>query len=97
MRLAKRFHLLLLLSLSLGLFCGELPELFSLTDDAANDFVAGPVTPVMSDDQVEYKGPESAPWKSPAEDLLPDTSALHPLEPTLPGPDLLRSLSIQRK
>jgi hypothetical protein len=96
MRLAKRFHLLLLLSLSLGLFCGELPELFSLTDDAANDFVECSVTPMVSDDQVEYKGPESAPWKSPT-DLLPGTSALHPLEPTLPGPDLLRSLSIQRK
>ena len=98
MRLAKRFHVLLLLSLSLGVFCGELPELFSLTDDAANDFIEGPVTRVVIDDQVECKSPVSAQWKSPTEELLPKPSAIHPLEPMLEsGRDLLRSLFIQRE
>ncbi len=39
MKFLKRFGVLLTLSLAFGLFCGEIPESFNLSDDASNDFV----------------------------------------------------------
>lgn len=39
MRVLKTFYLVVLFSLSMGLFCGELPETLSLRDDTSNDYV----------------------------------------------------------
>src|SRR5579859_3617909 len=39
MRLLKTLYLVALFSLSMGLFCGELPETWSLRDDTSNDYV----------------------------------------------------------
>ena len=39
MRVLKTFYLVALFSLSMGLFCGELPEELSLRDDTSNDYV----------------------------------------------------------
>src|SRR5260370_16916531 len=46
MRFAKKFYLVLLFSLTLGLFCDELPESFSLSDDVSHDFVEESAPPV---------------------------------------------------
>lgn len=39
MRVLKTFYLVALFSLSMGLFCGELPETLRLRDDTSNDYV----------------------------------------------------------
>ncbi len=39
MRTLKTFYLMLLFSLAMGLFCGELPETMRLRDDSSNDYV----------------------------------------------------------
>lgn len=39
MRFLKTLYLVTLFSLSMGLFCGELPETLSLRDDTSNDYV----------------------------------------------------------
>jgi len=39
MRVLKTLYLVTLFSLSMGLFCGELPETLSLRDDSSNDYV----------------------------------------------------------
>jgi hypothetical protein len=39
MRLLKTLYLVALFSLSMGLFCGELPETLNLRDDTSNDYV----------------------------------------------------------
>ena len=39
MRFVNGFYLLFLFSLSLGLFCSEIPESLTLTNDVSNDFV----------------------------------------------------------
>src|SRR5262245_18623803 len=40
MRILKTIYLSALLMLAMGLFCGELPESFQLSDDTTNDYVA---------------------------------------------------------
>ena len=39
MRVLKTLYLIALFSLSMGLFCGELPEELSLRDDTSNDYI----------------------------------------------------------
>ncbi len=39
MRVLKTLYLIALFSLSMGLFCGELPEELRLRDDTSNDYV----------------------------------------------------------
>ncbi|HJZ66434.1 MAG TPA: hypothetical protein VKD70_19065 [Candidatus Acidoferrum sp.] len=39
MRFLKTIYLAALFSLSMGLFCGELPETLNLRDDTSNDYV----------------------------------------------------------
>src|SRR5215475_4447999 len=40
MRFLKTLYLITLFSLSMGLFCGELPETLRLRDDTSNDYVS---------------------------------------------------------
>jgi len=97
MRFVKSLYLLFVLSLSLGLSCGELPESFSLSDDATNDFVEDSAAPVASEIQEVRKDPEPARDISFTEELVPQFPASRLVEPTLPsGRDLLRLFSIQR-
>jgi len=98
MGLAKRLYILLLLSLSLGLFCGEIPESLNLSDDVANDFVEDSAAPSASEIQEVRENPRPAPRVSPSEQLIPQLQAVRPIEYTLLAmPDLLRLFSIQRK
>jgi hypothetical protein len=98
MRFVRRFQLLFLLSLTLGLFCGELVESLRLADDVSNDFVEVSAAPISN-------GAEMAQWdlccrrgftvfdesiRSLA--VIPSTALA-----ILSAQDLLRLLSIQRK
>ena len=98
MRIVKRFYLLYLLCVALLLFCGQLPELFSLIDDVSNDFVEESLVSVS-------KSVESAPLPRVSqssfifEEESNRTAAITPSKrtPSSFSPDLLRLLSIQRK
>jgi len=100
MRFAKKFYLVLLFSLTLGLFCDELPESFSLSDDVSNDFVEESAAPVSSGVETARADLISERNPSPTEQpfVLREPAGI----PTPPpkassGPNLLRLLSIQRK
>src|SRR5690348_17031043 len=98
MRIVKKCYLLFLSSLALLLVCGQLPELFSLTDDVSNDFVEESLTPVS-------KSVESAPVPRVSqsgfifEEESNRTPAITPSKQTTPSfsPDLVRLFTIQRK
>jgi len=98
MRTAKTCHLLLLFSLALFVFCGQLPELFTLIDDTSNDFVEESLVPVSA-------SVESAPVSQVSqssfvfEEESNRTAAITPSKQTLPSfsSDLLRLFFIQRK
>src|SRR5436309_2761580 len=98
MRIVKRCHLLLLFSLALFVFCGQLPELFTLIDDVSNDFVEESLVPVS-------KSVESAPVPRVSqssfifEEESNRSAAITPSKqtPSSFSPDLLRSFTIQRK
>jgi len=97
MRFVKRLHILFLLLLSLGVFCGEVPESLNLSDDASNDFVdtasASTIEGVKTVRQKPSPRQDTAPIATfPG---LPVVSFTKPI--LLSGPDLLRLLSIQRK
>lgn len=98
MGLAKRLYILLLLSLSLGLFCGELPESMSLSDDVANDFVEDSAAPPAGEVQEAREIPIPAPHISLSKQPTPQLQAVRPVVyASLAVPDLLRLFSIQRK
>jgi hypothetical protein len=97
MKFLKRFGALLTLSLALALFCGELPESLSLSDDASNDFVepthgsklvAAAVTSLEAN--LQQRAAPIAPFRGPA-------AVSFTRRALSSGPDLLRLLSIQRK
>jgi hypothetical protein len=97
MRFVKWFHLLFLLSLALGLFCGELGESVRLADDVSNDLV---VSAAPSSKCVEMAQPDvisrqgimvfEESTRGPA--VIPSTALAIPS-----AQDLLRLLSIQRR
>jgi hypothetical protein len=97
MRFLKRFGILLVLTLTLGLFCSEFAELLTLEDDTTNDFVTS--TPAESIENVQTVREEASPWRSTAPRVTyPNISVVCFTQPGLPsGLDLLRLLSIQRK
>jgi len=98
MGLVKSLYVLFVLSLSLGLCCGELPESFSLNDDATNDFVEDSAAPVASEIQEVRKDPEPVLDSSFTEETVPQFPVSPLVEPALAsGRDLLRLFSIQRK
>jgi hypothetical protein len=97
MRFLKRFGILLVLTLTLGLFCSEFAELLTLEDDTTNDFVTS--TPAESIENVQTVREEASPRRSTAPRVTyPNISVVCFTQPGLPsGLDLLRLLSIQRK
>src|SRR5215472_15997737 len=98
MRIVKRSHLLLLLSVALLLVCGQLPEFFTLVDDVSNDFVEESFASVPS-------AAESTPghrvsqstgiFETESKRAVGILPALQPLPASLP--DLVPLFAIQRK
>jgi len=94
----KTFYRALLLALTLGLFCSELPESFLLTDDVSNDFVE--VSPTTSFYRVETVRRHLASESSglPTSGSIRRAGVFPSGEPLFSLPtDLLRLFSIQRK
>lgn len=94
----RKFSILLLFSLALGLVCSEIPEVLNLCDDASNDFVVSPSGPRLGAITIAHQILASSPGSSVA-GFAVQTHAMTPsAEPVVPsGPELLRLLSIQRK
>src|ERR1700740_2556336 len=97
MRFLKRFGILLVFTLTLGLFCSQFAEVLTLEDDTTNDFVTS--TPAQSIENVQTVREEASPRRSAAPRITyPTTSVICFTQPAFPsGMDLLRLLSIQRK
>ena len=90
-------RLLLLLLLSLSLYCGELPESLVLSDDGTNDFVESSSSRGVSELQRVHENPAGT-----ASFSVEAPISLIPFGPPLrlrliSRPNLLRLLSIQRK
>lgn len=99
MRFARILYTFLLFLFSLGLFCSELPESLSLSDDTSNDFVEDSSSPLTGTVCKVCKDPPPAPSCSlRAEEPALQLPAIYPIENRLfSGRRLLQSLSIQRK
>jgi hypothetical protein len=97
MRIFRTFYLVVLFSLSLGVFCGEIPEDLRLKDDTTNDYVNDSCTRAAREIEVECK--TSIPdqhitviqshvkWRHAADLVEPSPAA---------GKELLPLLSIRR-
>jgi hypothetical protein len=97
MRFFERLLILSVFSLTLGVFCSEVPEFVSLYDDPSDDFVASSSFPEIGSTQA-VRDISKPLWDSAGSDTLSDLPALRSAVPSSPvGPDLLRLLSIQRK
>jgi hypothetical protein len=98
MRFVKGFYALFLLSLMLGLSCGEFPESFSLADDVSNDFVETTLEPVSIRMGIASRDLFFERKVTPVEESIRNFPVTPSVEPApFSGPDLLRLLSIQRK
>ena len=91
-------RLLLLLLLSLSLYCGELPESLVLSDDGTNDFVESSASRGVSELQRVHENPAGTATSFSVEEPV----SLIPFGPPprlrlISRPNLLRLLSIQRK
>jgi len=100
MRYIRRFYLLFLLLLSLGLFCGELPESVRLTDDVSNDFVEDSSAHASSAEEAA----QAIPVSERAHSLTVQTPVFQKLSnnpeewpAASSGRELLQLLSTQRK
>ena len=97
MRFLNRLGLLLVFTLTLGLFCSTFVESISLEDDTSNDFVTS--TPAQNLESVQAVRQATNPPRAEAPKVT--FSSLFVLcctQPALPsGLDLLRLLSVQRK
>src|SRR3989440_9118970 len=95
MRFLKRFGLLLVITLTLGLFCSEVPESFSLCDDTSNDFVTS--TRAHSLENIQTVRQEANPRPVGASIVaFPSVLLTCSCEtPLASGSELLRLLSIQ--
>ena len=98
MRLVKRFSLLFVLSVALGLFCGEFPETSCLADDASNDYVEATFAPVSVRMKIAPRNLFFERRITLVEESIRTLPVVPSIEPaSFSGPDLLRLLSIQRK
>lgn len=97
MRFLKRFGLLLVFTLSLGLFCSEVPESFSLCDDTSNDFVTSTPAHTLENTKTAHQEANPRPGARPIA-AFPSVFLVYSSEPALAsGSELLRLISIQRK
>ncbi|MBS1839250.1 MAG: hypothetical protein JST77_00185 [Acidobacteria bacterium] len=97
MRIFRLFYLVVLFSLSVGVFWGEIPEDLRLHDDTTNDYVNDSGTKTACD--VERDCKDSIPVRRVAMKQVPVecTDAADSVEPAPPaGKELLPILSIRR-
>jgi hypothetical protein len=98
MRIFRTFYLVILFSLSFGVFCGEIPEDLRLQDDTSNDYVNDSCTKAARDVESDCK--ESMPVQRVAmskEARAEHANAADSVEPVPPaGKELLPFLSIRR-
>ena len=97
MRVFRTFYLVVLFSLSFGVFCGEIPEDLRLRDDTTNDYVNDSCMKAARD--VETACKESIPAQRVAMKRTPTerTEVADSVEPVPPsGKELLPILSIRR-
>jgi|SRR5215813_2910826 len=97
MKVLKTFYLALLFSLTMGLFCGELPETFRLRDDTSNDYVsnsgAKAAREIAADSSESVLEQRVAVRKSRVEHVRKNHSAVAAF---VSGQELLRLLSTRR-
>ena len=94
----RKFSILLLFSLALGLACSEIPETLNLCDDTSNDFAGSPFGPRLATVTIAHQvlaarqGSLVADFAVRTPAMIPSAGPL-----VLSGPELLRLQSIQRK
>src|SRR5262249_26061483 len=97
MRFLKTIYLVALFSLSMGLFCGELPETLNLRDDTSNDYVTDSSATAAKEAAVDQKeivsNQRSASEQRQAIAASPTPSAGPAI---LSGQELLQQFSIRR-
>jgi hypothetical protein len=94
----RRFSILLLFFLALGLVCSEIPETLNLCDDTSNDFVGSPSGPRLEAVTIAHQVLASFRGSLVADFAVQTLAMIPSAEPVVPsGPELLRLLSIQRK
>lgn len=102
MRVLKALYLIALFSLSMGLFCGELPEELRLRDDTSNDYVNDSSASAARVNETARKENEQVPKqqigvKSAVPVKTEETAAPHSAGPTYDsGRSLLQLLSVSR-
>ena len=98
MRFVKTLRFLLLLSLTLGLFGGEIGESVRLADDTSNDFVQVSAKPIDNCGEIAPGDFISQGSIVVTEGLVPNFAVI-PFAKLVPfsASDLLRLISIQRK
>jgi hypothetical protein len=97
MRFLKKFLVLLVFTLTLGLFCSEVPESLSLVDDTSNDFVTSTPARRLEEIQIVRQEANPRPGRAPIA-AFPGVLLTYSCEaPLASGAELLRLLSIQRK
>src|SRR5215471_15121757 len=98
MRIFRTFYLVILFSLSFGVFCGEIPEDLRLQDDTTNDYVNDSCTRAARDVESDCK--ESMPVQRVAVSKgasARDSRVADSVEPVPhAGKELLPFLSIRR-
>jgi|SRR5579871_157317 hypothetical protein len=97
MRIFRTFYLVVLFSLSFGVFCGEIPEDLRLQDDTTNDYVNDSCTKDAR--EVESACKEAMPVQRMAVKAaaVERTHAADSVEPVPPaGKELLPLISIRR-
>jgi len=98
MRFGKELRFLFLLSLTLGLFCGELGESFRLADDASNDLVQVSTASIHKCAEIASRDLISQRSITVPQELIVNFAVVTSTDAApSSGPDLLRLLSIQRK
>lgn len=100
MRVLKTLYLIALFSLSMGLFCGELPEELSLRDDTSNDYVNDSSASAARENETARTEKEQVPTQQiDVKSVVPvkETLAPHSAGPTYDsGQSLLQLLSVSR-
>jgi len=94
----KSFYFLLLFSLTMGLFCGEIPETCSLSDDVSNDCIEESSACHLKHTEVPAAPQVAERNISSLDELMSDFAAAPSVAVAEIAPaSLLRLLSIQRK
>jgi hypothetical protein len=98
LRFARKLRLLFFLSLTLGLFGGELGESFRLADDVSNDYVQMSASPLHKCVEIASQDLSSQGSVALAQELLLSLRIHSSSHPSFyPVSDLLRLISVQRK